>query len=405
MPSPVIVAAARTPIGRAVRGSLAGERPEDLAIAAISAAMQQAPGLDPAEIEDIHLGVGVPGGMQGSNLARVVAVALGWDRTPGVTVSRFCASSLHAIRSAAQAIRSGEGTAFVAAGVESISSFRTTDVDRLPDARSPLFRAAGRHAERQAADEVPWTDPRAAGLLPDVYIAMGQTAENIARLHGIGRDEQDAYALRSQERTRDRASSGFWAEEITPYRTADGRLVTVDDSPRPSTSKEGLAGLQPVFRPGGSVTAGNSCPLNDGASALVIMSDERAEELGLTPLAEIIGSSTGAVSPEIMGMGPVPAIERLLARTGLTVDDFDEIEINEAFAVQVLANARALGIDPERLNVNGGSIALGHPYGMTGARIATTLIHSLRSHGGTLGLEAMCVAGGQGMAIALRRLT
>lgn len=405
MPRPVIVSAARTPIGRAFRGSLAGERPEDLVIAAVSAALGCVPVLDPAEIDDIHLGVGVPGGIQGNNLARVVAVALGWDRTPGVTVSRFCASSLHAIASASQAVRAGDGSVFVAAGVESISSFHSTDVDNLPGARSPRFAAAAQHARVRAARGESWTDPRDWSLLPDVYISMGQTAENLAERHGISRNEQDEYAVRSQELTRDRERSGFWAEEITPYTTSDGRLVTADDSPRPMTTKEGLAELPPVFRPDGSVTAGNSCPLNDGASALVIMSDERAKELGLTPLAEIVGSSTAAVSPEIMGMGPVPAIQRLLARTGLTIDDFDEIEINEAFAVQVLANVQELGIDPELVNVNGGSIALGHPYGMTGARIATTLIHSLRTHGGELGLEAMCVAGGQGMAMALRRLT
>lgn len=404
MPRPVIVSAVRTPIGRAHRGSLAKERPEDLAAAAISAAVAGARGLDPAEIDDIHLGVGVPGGMQGSNLARVVAVALGWDQTPGVTVSRFCASSLHAIRSAAHAIRAGEGSVFVAAGIESISSFRSTDVDNLPSARCPRFFAAAERVEEQAAQGERWSDPRDSNRLPDIYISMGQTAENLAGLYGISRDEQDDYALRSQQRAFEREQSGFWTEEITPYTTSDGRIIVTDDSPRPLTTKDALAELKPVFRPDGSVTAGNSCPLNDGASALVIMSDERAEELGLVPLAEILGSSTAAVSPEIMGMGPVPAIERLLAQTGLAIGDFDEIEINEAFAVQVLANARQLEIDPQRLNVNGGSIALGHPYGMTGARIATTLIHSLQTHGGTLGLEAMCVAGGQGMAMALRRL-
>lgn len=404
MPEAVIVATARTPIGRAFKGSFAAERPEDLAVAAIEAAVGAVPQLDPQEIEDIILGCGVPGGIQGSNLARVIAVQLGWDTVPGLTVSRFCSSSLQSIRSAAHAIRAGEGDVFIAAGVESISSFAMTDVDNLPGSRNPSFDAAGARSRRRADTKEAWTDPRQDGEVPDVYIQMGQTAENIASLTGISRHDQDQFALRSQTLASASGVAGFWAEEVTPYLRRDGALVSADDSPRPGTTLDGLSGLQPAFRAGGSVTAGNSCPLNDGAAALVIMSDRRARELGIDPLARILGTSVSATSPEIMGTGPVAAIRQLLRRLGMSVADFDEVEINEAFAVQVLSNMRELGVDPERVNVNGGSLALGHPYGMTGARIATTLVHSLRAHDRQFGLEAMCVAGGQGMALAIERL-
>lgn len=409
MSEPVIVATARTPIGRAFKGSLAAERPENLAAAAITGALEQVPQLDPREIEDLIVGCGVPGGIQGSNLARVIAVQLGWDSVPGVIVSRFCASSLQSIRSAAHAIRSGEGDVFVAAGVESISSFEQTDVDGLPHAHSPNFAAAAERsrvrAKLSAISGNSWSDPRLDGAMPDVYIQMGQTAENVAALTGISRLDQDNYALRSQSLAAASAVSGFWADEISPYRRADGSIVWADDSPRPSTTLEALAGLQPAFRDGGSVTAGNSCPLNDGAAAVVIMSHTRARELGILPLARILGTGVSAVSPEIMGTGPVGAISRLLDRLGMSLGEIDEFEINEAFAVQVLTNIRALGIDPARVNVNGGSLAVGHPYGMTGARIATTLVHSLRVHDRQFGIEAMCVAGGQGMALALERLS
>ncbi|TFC44690.1 acetyl-CoA C-acetyltransferase [Cryobacterium sp. TMT1-21] len=404
MPEAVIVATARTPIGRAFKGSFATERPEDLAVAAIQAAVAAVPPLDPREVEDIILGCGVPGGLQGSNLARVIAVQLGWDTVPGLTVSRFCASSLQSIRSAAHAIRSGEGDVFIAAGVESISSFALTDVDNLPGSRSPRFEEAAARSRHRAETAEPWTDPRLDWQLPDVYIQMGQTAENVASLSGISRHDQDQFALRSQTLAAAADARGFWAEEVTPYRRADGKVISADDSPRPGTTLDGLGALQPAFRPGGTVTAGNSCPLNDGAAALVIMSDRRAQQLGIQPLARILGTSVSATSPEIMGTGPVSAIRTLLQRLGMSVADFDEVEINEAFAVQVLSNVRDLGIDPGRVNVNGGSLALGHPYGMTGARIATTLVHSLRVHDRQFGLEAMCVAGGQGMALALERL-
>lgn len=409
MSEPVIVAMARTPIGRAFKGSLLAERPEDLAAAAITAALAQVPQLDAREIDDLIVGCGVPGGVQGSNLARVIAVQLGWDSVPGLIVSRFCASSLQSIRTAAHAIRAGEGDVFIAAGVESISSFAVTDVDGLPQAHSPNFASAAERTELRATSNVestgPWTDPRDDGALPDVYVQMGQTAENVASLTGITRLEQDRYAFRSQDLAQAATANGFWADEISPYRRADGSFVRADDSPRPQTTLDGLAGLQPVFRVGGSVTAGNSCPLNDGAAAVVIMSDTRARELGIVPLARILGTGVSAVSPEIMGTGPVGAISNLLNRLGMTPGDIDEFEINEAFAVQVLSNVRALGIDADRVNVNGGSLAVGHPYGMTGARIATTLVHSLRVHDRQFGMEAMCVAGGQGMALALERLS
>lgn len=405
MAEPVIVAAARTPIGRAFKGRLAQERPEDLAAAAIAAALDQVPELDASQVEDLVLGCGVAGGMQGSNLARVVAVQLGLDTVPGLTVSRFCASSLQAIRSAAHAITAGEGHVFVAAGVEAISSFAVTDVDNLPGAKSPRFDDARERTLQRAAGGGRWLDPRESGHLPDVYIPMGQTAENLAEVSGIGRREQDAFALRSQQLTARATADGFWAREITPYVTADGTRVDADDSPRPGTDAQALAALAPVFRERGTVTAGNSCPLNDGAAAVIVMSDVRARELGIAPQARILGTGVSAVSPEIMGRGPVGAIRGVLGRLGLSVADVDEFEINEAFAVQVLANAAELGIDLDRVNRNGGSIAVGHPYGMTGARIAGTLLHSLREHDHEIGLEAMCVAGGQGMAMVVERLS
>lgn len=395
----VIVAAARTPIGRATKGSLTDERSEDLTAFAVREAMARVPQLEPQSIDDLILGVGVPGGSQGGNLARIVGVILGWDRVPGVTVSRYCASSLQAIRMAAHAIRSGEGSAFVAAGVESISSLARYNVDGIPGAHSPHFD------DRGSTSSGVWHDPRDDGELPDVYIPMGQTAENLADFIGISRAEQDAWAFRSQQRAAQAIDAGFWSREITPYVTATGAVLTHDESPRPTTTIEGLAALRPVFRPEGTVTAGNSCPLNDGAAAVVVMSQERADELGIAPLARIIGTAVSALSPEIMGNGPVGAISRLLQSTGLSTTDIDEFELNEAFAAQVIANLRLLEIDPEKVNLNGGAIAVGHPYGMTGARIAGTLVNSLSTHDHVIGVEAMCVAGGQGMAMAIERLS
>jgi acetyl-CoA C-acetyltransferase len=420
MPDAVIVAAARTPIGRAYKGTLRDLRPDDLAVHAVRAALAQVPSLDPRDIDDLLLGCGSPGGEQGFNLGRVVAVLLGLDGVPGTTVSRYCASSLQTTRMAMHAIRAGEGHVFVSAGVECVSRARRGTSDNppvAPDAdprdrsanpwRNPEFgRAQDRTRERAAGGAGAWSDPRADGeRLPDVYIAMGQTAENVAQVKGISRHDQDEFGVRSQNLAEKAAASGFWAREITPVELADGTVVTVDDGPRAGVTYDAVTQLKPVFRPGGTVTAGNCCPLNDGAAALVVMSDVRARELGIVPLARIVATGVSALSPEIMGLGPVEATRRALALAGMSIGDIDLVEINEAFAAQVIASQRDLGIDLERLNVNGGAIAVGHPFGMTGARIATTLINSLRAHDQQFGLETMCVGGGQGMAMILERLS
>ena len=416
-PEAVIVATARTPIGRAFKGSLAGERADDLCLAAITSAMQQIPQVGPHAINDLIVGCGAPGGEQGFNMARVVAIMLGWDTVPATTVTRYCASSLQGIRMAMHAIRAGEGHTFVVAGVETVSRSRrgTSDnppVDETRDPRNraenpwvnPLFADAQARTKERALEAPTWIDPREDGKLPDVYIAMGQTAENVAQVEGISRAEQDAFAVRSQQLAQHAHESGFWAREITPYKRPEGTVVDTDDCPRPNTTAEGLAALAPVFRPDGTVTAGNACPLNDGAAAVVVMSDTRAAQLDITPLARIVSTGVTALSPELMGMGPVEATRQALANAKLTLADVDQFEINEAFAAQVVASQRQLGIDPEKLNVNGGAIAVGHPFGMTGARIATTLINSLRWHDAQIGVETMCVGGGQGMAMVLERL-
>jgi acetyl-CoA C-acetyltransferase len=381
--------------------------------------MQQVPQLAPSEVADIIVGCGAPGGEQGFNMARVVAVLMGWDNVPGATVTRYCASSLQGIRMAMHAIRAGEGHAFVVCGVETVSRSRrgTSDsppVDEASDPRdrsanpwvNPRFRdSQSRTRERASADVPPrWSDPRDRSELPDVYIAMGQTAENVAQTENVSRTDQDAYAALSQHRAEKAAESGFWANEITPFTLDDGTVVASDDCPRPGTTVEALAGLKPVFRPNGSVTAGNACPLNDGAAAVVVMSKERADQLGIQPLAKIVATGVTALSPEVMGMGPVASTRQALELAGMSVSDVDQFEINEAFAAQVLASQRQLGIDLEKLNVNGGAIAVGHPFGMTGARIATTLINSLQWHDAQIGVETMCVGGGQGMAMVLERL-
>jgi len=407
MPEAVIVAAARSPIGRALKGSLVEARPDDLAAQVVQAALAQVPQLDPQEVEDLMLGCGEPYDEQGANIARRVAVLLGLDGLPGTTVNRFCSSSLQTTRMALHAIRAGEGDVFVSAGVECVSRYADplsggTVAERF---LNPRFAAAAQRAARLAAANEPWSDPRAEGLLPDVYLAMGQTAENVATLCGISREEQDEFAVRSQQRAKRAIADGFFAREITPVTLPDGTVVRADDSPRPGTTYEKVAALKPVFRDGGTVTAGNACPLNDGAAALVVMSDVRARQLGVEPLARVVSTAVSALSPEIMGLGPVEASRRALARAGLTIDEIDLVEVNEAFAVQVIASARELGIPDEKLNVHGGAIALGHPFGMTGARIATTLINGLRARGGRYGLETMCVGGGQGMAMVLERLS
>ena len=405
MPEAVIVSAVRSPIGRARKGSLASIRPDDLATQMVAAALAQVPDLDPTEIDDLTLGCGQPAGQSGFNIARVVAVQLGYDFLPGVTVNRYCSSSLQTTRMALHAIKAGEGDVFVSAGVESVSSFVTGNADGLPDTKNPLFDEAQARSAKLAEGGVAWTDPRSEGLLPDVYVAMGQTAENVASHTGISREDQDRWGVRSHNLAEEAIKSGFFEREITPVTLADGTVVSTDDGPRPGTTYEAVSQLKPVFRPDGTVTAGNACPLNDGAAALVIMSDTKAKELGLTPLARIVSTGVSGLSPEIMGLGPVEATRRALKLAGLTIDDIDLFEINEAFAAQVIPSYKDLGIPLEKLNVNGGAIAVGHPFGMTGARITTTLINSLQFHDKQFGLETMCVGGGQGMAMVIERLS
>ena len=405
MPEAVIAAAVRSPIGRAFKGSLVSLRPDHFTAQMVRAALARVPELDPADIEDLMLGCGLPGGEQGFNLARVVAVLLGMDHLPGTTVTRYCSSSLQTTRMAFHAIKAGEGHVFISAGVETVSRFVNGSSD-MPNAQNPDFADALVRSEKRAQGgaEV-WQDPRADGQLPDVYIAMGQTAENVAQLRGITREMQDEFGLRSQHRAEQALANGFWQHDITPVSLPDGSTVAADDGPRPGTTLERLAQLKPVFRPDGTVTAGNCCALNDGAAALVIMSDTKARQLGITPLARIVSTGVTALSPEIMGLGPVEASRQALARAGMTVADVDLVEINEAFAAQVIPSAQDLGVDFDRLNVNGGAIAVGHPFGMTGARITTTLVNSLAFHDKQIGLETMCVGGGQGMAMIIERLS
>jgi acetyl-CoA C-acetyltransferase len=406
MPEAVIVSAVRSPIGRAGKGSLIDIRPDELAAQMVRAALDKVPALDPADIDDLMLGCGLPGGEQGFNMGRVLAVLLGYDHLPGCTVTRYCASSLQTTRMAFHAIKAGEGDVFISAGVETVSRFAKGSSDSWPDTHNPVFADAEARtvsAAENGASE--WHDPRGDGNVPDVYIAMGQTAENLALAKGITRKEMDEFGVRSQNLAEQAIKDGFWAREITPVTLPDGRVVDTDDGPRPGITYEKTATLKPVFRPDGRVTAGNCCPLNDGAAALVIMSDEKAASLGLTPLARIVSTGVSGLSPEIMGLGPVEASKQALARAGMSIGDIDLVEINEAFAAQVIPSYQDLGIDIDRLNVNGGAIAVGHPFGMTGARIATTLINSLQYHDKQFGLETMCVGGGQGMAMVLERLS
>ena len=407
MPEAVLVAATRSPIGRAHKGSLAGIRPDDLAAQVIRSALDQVPQLPAADIDDLYLGCAEPSGEQGMNMARVVAVLLGLDHVPAATVNRFCASSVQTTRMAMHAIRCGEGEVFVSAGVECVSRYRqwAGAGQGADDVLNPAFAPArARTAELATANE-PWTDPRATGDLPDVYVAMGQTAENVATQRGVSRQEQDEFAVRSQNLAEKAVATGHFAREITPVTLPDGTVVSRDDSPRAGATYDGVAALAPVFRPDGTVTAGNCCPLNDGAAAVVVMSDTKARDLGITPLARVVSTGVSALSPEIMGLGPVDASRRALARAALSVSDVDLVEINEAFAAQVVPSYQDLDVPLERLNVSGGAIALGHPFGMTGARITTTLLNNLRAYDGTIGLETMCVGGGQGMAMVLERLS
>jgi len=406
MPEAVIVATARSPIGRAGKGSLVSIRPDDLTVQMITAALAKVPQLDPADIGDLMLGCGLPGGEQGFNMARVVAVMLGYDTLPGTTVTRYCSSSLQTTRMAFHAIRAGEGDAFISAGVECVSRLANGSSDSWPDTRNPVFAGAQeRGAEQAKGGGDVWHDPRQDGEIPDVYLAMGQTAENVAELHGISRAEQDEFGVRSQNLAEKALADGFWQRDITPATLPDGTVVSADDGPRAGTTLEKVSALKPVFRPDGTVTAGNCCPLNDGAAAVIVMSDRKAAELGLTPLARIVATGVTALSPEIMGLGPVEASRQALARAGMTIDDIDLVEINEAFAAQVIPSYRQLGVDLDKLNVNGGAIAVGHPFGMTGARITSTILNSLQFHDKTFGLETMCVGGGQGMAMIFERLS
>jgi acetyl-CoA C-acetyltransferase len=381
MPEAVIVTAARTPIGRARKGSLVDARPDDLVAFAIDAALNAVPELDRAEIVDVMVGCGFPQEKQGMNLARRAALLAELPETvPGTTVNRFCASSLQTIRMAFHAVRAGEGDAFVAAGVESI-----TQVDGYPKDAEELH-------PKLFGDDAP---------IANVYIPMGLTAENVAERWDVSREDMDRFAQRSQERAVAAQDSGFFDREVTQW---DG--VARDDGPRRESTLEGLAELDPAFKPNGKVTAGNSCPLNDGAAAVLVMSDTRARELGIRPRARIIASSVSGVAPEIMGVGPIEAVRKVLAQASMTIEDVDVMELNEAFAAQVLPVCRELGVDPfgEKLNPYGGAIALGHPYGMTGARIMCTLLNDLETLDGTIGLETMCVGGGQGMAMLVERL-
>ena len=407
MPEAVIVATARTPIGRAFKGSLREMRADDLAVQAVRSALGKVPELDPADIVDLMLGCGLPGGEQGSNMGRNIAVLLGYDHLPGTTITRYCSSSLQTTRMAFHAIRAGEGDAFISAGVEVTSGFLKGTSDAIGGQKisNPRFdRAIARTASLASGGER-WVDPRERNELPDVYIAMGQTAENVQQILGMSRREQDEFAVRSQNLTQKAIGEGFWSRDVVPVVRGDGSVVTVDDSPRSGVTYEAVSQLEPVFRSGGTVTAGNACPLNDGAAALVVMSDTKARDLGITPLARIVSTSVTALSPEIMGLGPASAIPAALSSAGLTIDDIDLFEINEAFAVQALGSAQRLGIDVDKLNVKGGAIALGHPFGMTGARITSTLINALQTEDKQFGVESMCVAGGMGMAMVIERLS
>ncbi len=403
MPEAVIVAAARTPIGRAVKGSLKDVRPDDLAAFAIRTALDRIPALDPADVDDTMLGCAMPGGESGYNMAKVVNTINGMDTVPGTTVTRYCSSSVQTTRMAFHAIRAGEGETFISAGVETVSRYANGTSDGPPGTENPLFAAAHNRSRTTARTNTTWHDPRADGILPDYYLSMGHTAENVATLRGISRREMDEFALRSQNLAEKAIANGFWAREITPMTLPDGTAVTTDDCPRAGVTLNGLAGLPPAFRPDGTVTAGNCCPLNDGAAAVIVMSDTRAADLGLTPLARIVATGVSGLSPEIMGLGPVEATRQALRRAGMAIGDIDLVEINEAFAAQVIPSYRELGIDIDRLNINGGAIAIGHPYGMTGARLISTMLNSFDWHDRSTGLITMCVGGGQGMALILER--
>jgi acetyl-CoA C-acetyltransferase len=397
----VIVATARSPIGRANKGSLVSMRPDDMSAQILKALMDKAPQVQASDVNDVMWGIGQPAGEGGFNIARVISSLAGYDDVPGVTINRYCSSSLQTIRMAFHAIKAGEGDCFVAGGVETVSRYASGASDMAPN---PIFKEPGERTKARAqGGQGPWTPP--VGL-PDMYIAMGQTAENVVEQEGISREEQDRFGVRSQNLACEFVEKGFFEREITPITLADGTVVSKDDGPRPGTTYEGVSQLKPAFRPDGTVTAGNACPLNDGAAAVLVMSDAKAKALGLTPLARIVSSGVSGLNPEIMGLGPIEACRKALALAGLTIDQIDLVEINEAFAVQVIGSAKHLGIDLDKqMNVHGGAIALGHPFGMTGARIMTTLINGLQWEDKRYGLESMCVGGGQGMAMVIERLS
>ena len=401
MTEAVIVATARSPIGRANKGSLVSLRPDDMSAQILQALLAKAPQVQATDINDVMWGIGQPAGEGGFNIARVISSLAGLDDVPGVTVNRYCSSSLQTIRMAFHAIKAGEGDCFIAGGVETVSRYSSGASDMAPNA---IFKTPGERTKlRSQGGQGAWTPPEG---LPDMYIAMGQTAENVVELEGISREEQDRFGVRSQNLACEFQEKGFFEREISPLTLADGTVVSKDDGPRPGTTYEGVSQLKPVFRPDGTVTAGNACPLNDGAAAVLVMSDAKAKALGLTPLARIVSSGVSGLNPEIMGLGPIEAIRKALALAGKSIDEIDLVEINEAFAVQVIGSAKHLGIDLDKqINVHGGAIALGHPFGMTGARIMTTLINGLQWEDKTWGVESMCVGGGQGMAMVVERLS
>ena len=400
MPEAVIVATARSPIGRANKGSLVSLRTDEMAAQIVSALMAKVPSVKGSDIEDLIIGVGQPAGEAGFNLGRMVALLAGIPEAPGVVVNRYCSSSLQTIRMAAHAIKAGEGDCFIAAGVEAVSRYQFGAADTAPN---PIFKGPGERTKLRSAGGQPVWTPQDG--LADAYIAMGQTAENVREVEGVSREDMDWFAKRSQDLASANVSNGFFDAEISPLTLEDGTVVSKDDCPREGTTLEGLAGLKAAFRPDGQVTAGNACPLNDGAAAVMVMSDTKAKALVLTPLARFVSSGVSSLNPEIMGLGPVEACRQAMKRAGMSINDIDLVEINEAFAAQVLPSAKHLGISMDKLNVNGGAIALGHPFGMTGARIMTTLIHGLQVSNKNVGMETMCVGGGQGLSMIIERMS
>jgi len=387
MPEAVIVDAVRTPVGRAFKGSLASLRPDETSAFIIDQLLERNPGVDPSTVEEVVAGCGLPQGLQANNIGRIsvlLSEKLGQE-TNGVTISRYCASGLDAIRTAANSVVAGHGDVYIAAGVEFVSRYNAAQEAAHPEDQNENLQ--GREPGQ-----------------PNAYIAMGLTAENVAEQWGVSRQAQDEYAQRSQERAVAAQNDGFFAREIIPVTLEDGTVVDKDDGPRADSTLERLSSLKPAFREDGTVTAGNACPLNDGAAAALIMSDAKAAELGLTPRARIITAATWGNEPELMGVAPIGAIRKALQRAGLTIEDIDVVELNEAFAAQVLPIAQECGIDMEKLNPHGGAIALGHPFGMTGVRMMTTLINDLETIGGRYGIETMCVAQGQGEAMIIERL-